>query len=74
MKKNKHIGSSFESFLEAEGILEEVSVAAVKAVIAQNLKNELINPQTAVKQNCRHCRQKLTSHISMLQSAYFFIG
>lgn len=38
MVKNKHIGSSFESFLEEEGILEEINVAAVKAVIAQNLE------------------------------------
>ena len=38
MKKNKHIGSSFESFLEEAGILEEVNAAAIKTVIAQNLK------------------------------------
>lgn len=38
MKKNKHIGSSFESFLEAENILEEINVAAIKAVLAKNLK------------------------------------
>lgn len=39
MKKNEHMGSSFESFLEQEGIFEEVHIAAVKSVIAQNLKN-----------------------------------
>ncbi len=38
MNKKKHIGSSFESFLEQEGILEEVNVAAVKAVISRNLR------------------------------------
>lgn len=38
MKKNKHLGSSFESFLEEEGILEEVNAAAIKSVIARNLK------------------------------------
>jgi predicted DNA-binding protein (UPF0251 family) len=38
MKKNKYIGSSFESFLEEDGIAEEVNVAAIKAVIAYNLK------------------------------------
>lgn len=38
MKKKKHIGSSFDDFLEQEGILEEVNVAAVKSVIAQNLR------------------------------------
>jgi predicted XRE-type DNA-binding protein len=41
MKKKKHVGSSFEDFLEQEGILEEVNVAAVKAVIARNLKEHM---------------------------------
>ena len=41
MKKNKHIGSSFESFLEEEGILEEVNAAVIKSVIAQNLKSHM---------------------------------
>ena len=38
MNSKKHIGSSFNGFLKEEGILEEVNVAAVKAVIAQNLR------------------------------------
>ena len=38
MKKNKHIGSIFDSFLEEEGILEEVNAAAIKTVIAHNLQ------------------------------------
>lgn len=38
MKKKKHIGSSFEDFLTEENILEEINVAAIKAVIARNLK------------------------------------
>ena len=41
MKKKKHIGSSFESFLEEENILEEVNVAAIKTVIARNLKEHM---------------------------------
>lgn len=41
MKRNKHIGSSLESFLEEEGIFEEVNAAAVKAVIARNLQNHM---------------------------------
>lgn len=39
MKKNKHVGSNFDSFLEEEGILEEVNVAAIKAIIAQHLQD-----------------------------------
>ena len=39
--KRKNIGSSFEDFLIEEGIQEEVNVAAVKAVIARNLKEHM---------------------------------
>ena len=41
MKRKKNIGSSFEDFLQEEGISEEVNVAAVKAVIARNLKEHM---------------------------------
>jgi predicted XRE-type DNA-binding protein len=40
-KKNPHIGSSFESWLDQEGIREEVTSAAVKAVIALQLASEM---------------------------------
>jgi hypothetical protein len=35
-RKSPHRGSSFESWLDEEGIREEVTAAAVKAVIAQS--------------------------------------
>ena len=38
MKNNKHIGSSFDSFLQEEGILEETQAAAVKRVIAFKIR------------------------------------
>lgn len=41
MKKNIHHGSSFESFLEEEGIFEEVHAAALKWVIARLIKEEM---------------------------------
>jgi predicted XRE-type DNA-binding protein len=40
-KKNPHIGSSFDSWLEQEGIREEVTAAAIKAVIAHQLASEM---------------------------------
>jgi len=40
-KKNPHIGSSFESWLDEEGIREEVHTSAIKAVIAQQLMVEM---------------------------------
>ncbi|MBU0677662.1 MAG: helix-turn-helix domain-containing protein [Verrucomicrobia bacterium] len=41
MKKNKHIGSSFDEFLAEEGILAEAEAAAVKRVIAHQIEKEL---------------------------------
>ncbi len=38
MKKNKHLGSSFEDWLEEEGLLEEVNALAIKSIIARNLQ------------------------------------
>ena len=40
-RKNPHIGSSFESWLHAEGIRAEVTAAAVKAVISHQLAAEM---------------------------------
>ena len=40
-RKNPHIGSSIESWLEDEGIREEVNAAAIKAVIARQLAREM---------------------------------
>jgi antitoxin HicB len=40
-KKNPHIGSSFESWLDDVGIREEVMAAAIKAVIARQLAREM---------------------------------
>jgi antitoxin HicB len=37
MPRNKHIGSSFDSFLEEEGILDEVEELARKKIVALRL-------------------------------------
>jgi len=36
-RKNKHIGSSFDDFLQEEGLLEESQATAVKRVIAYQI-------------------------------------
>jgi antitoxin HicB len=41
VRKNPHLGSSFQSWLDEEGIREEVNAAAIKAVIALQLVNEM---------------------------------
>jgi len=38
---NHHIGSSFDSFLEAEGIKEEVELGAIKKVLAYQLQGAI---------------------------------
>jgi antitoxin HicB len=38
MSANKHHGSSFESFLQEEGILEEVDTNARKRVLAEQIR------------------------------------
>jgi antitoxin HicB len=40
-KKSKHIGSSFESWLDEAGLREEVTAAAIKSVIARQLAAEM---------------------------------
>lgn len=41
VRKNPHIGSSFESWLDAEGLREEVTAAGIKSVIARQLAAEM---------------------------------
>lgn len=40
-KRNPHLGSTFESWLDEAGIREEVTTAAVKAVLAAQLAAEM---------------------------------
>jgi predicted transcriptional regulator len=40
-RKNPHIGASFDSWLDEEGIREEATAAAIKAVIARQLMSEM---------------------------------
>jgi len=40
-KKNPHVGSTFESWLDEAGIREEVTAAAVKSVIARQIAEEM---------------------------------
>jgi antitoxin HicB len=41
VKKNPHLGSRFEDWLDEEGIREEVTAAAIKAVVAHQLAAEM---------------------------------
>jgi DNA-binding Xre family transcriptional regulator len=37
MKKNRHLGSEFDSFLKEEGLLADVEAVAIKRVVAMQL-------------------------------------
>lgn len=55
--KFDHTGSSFDDFLEAEGIREEVEAAAIKAVIAADLQRAMMQQKitkTALARRARH--------------------
>jgi len=44
MKRKKmfsHVGSDFDTFLEKEGILEEVEMTAIKRIISYELQEEM---------------------------------
>lgn len=41
MTDNPHIGSSFESWLDETGLREEVTAAAIKAVLALQITEEM---------------------------------
>ena len=40
-KKNRHIGSTFESWLDEKGMREDVTAAAIKSVIAAQIAAEM---------------------------------
>lgn len=43
--KNRHLGSDFDDFLREEGLLAEAEAAAVKRVIAFQIKKEMAERQ-----------------------------
>ena len=47
--KKEHIGSSVEDFLEEEGILEESTARAIKAVIAWQLAEQMKSKRMSKK-------------------------
>jgi hypothetical protein len=41
MMRDKNIGSSFDDFLQEEGLLDEVNAVAIKRVIARQIDQEM---------------------------------
>jgi len=55
-KKNKHIGSSFESFLKEDGIYEEVTAAAIKRTIALQIEQAMAAQHISKAEMARRMR------------------
>jgi antitoxin HicB len=55
-KKMDHSGSTFDSFLDAEGIREEVEAVAIKRVLAWQLEQAMQEQQKTKREMARHLR------------------
>lgn len=60
--KHKNIGDSFDSFLEEEGIIDEVEEVAIKRVVALQIQNEMKKK----KLNKKHMAAKMHTSRSSL--------
>jgi antitoxin HicB len=55
-KKMDHSGSTFDSFLDAEGIREEVEAVAIKRVLAWQLEQAMQEQRKTKREMARHLR------------------
>ena len=62
---NKHLGSSFDSFLEEEGLYSEVKIVAIKRVLAYQLQEWMSNSRIS-KNEMAHKMQTSRSSIDRL--------
>ena len=61
MINKKHIGSSFDSFLEEEGILEECEAVAIKRVLAYALEEKMIKENISVNRLAKELETSRTA-------------
>jgi len=54
--ENPHIGSTFENFLQEEGIAEEVNAAAIKRVLAWQIEEAMRQQGISKNQMARRMR------------------
>ena len=65
-KKNKHIGSSFDDFLKEEGIREDVTVLAVKRVLAWQIEQEMAKLKLSKNQMAKRMHTSRTQVARLL--------
>ncbi len=56
MKKNRHIGSSFDDFLQEEGLLADVQAVAIKRVLALQIASMMDKQQISKSEMARRMR------------------
>ena len=61
MKTNKHIGSSFDNFLQEEGLLAEAEAIAMKRVIAYQIEKEMAERQISKSMLARRMQTSRSS-------------
>lgn len=65
MRKRKHRGSSFDSFLKEEGLLEEATAAALKRVVAWQIE-QLMKKQAITKSTLAQRMQTSRAQVDRL--------
>src|SRR5437660_12501019 len=71
-KKHKHIGSSFEDFLKAEGIFEETTTQAVKRVLAWQVSETMKKKGISKIEMAKRMRTSRSQHC--VSSLDHFVG
>jgi len=66
IKKNKHIGSNFDDFLQNEGILEKSQATAVKRVIAYQIKMAMQKRKISKKEMTERMHMKSRMQLDRL--------
>lgn len=56
VKKNPHIGSSLDDFMEADGTLEEVRAVAIKRTVAMQILQEMETQQITKSEMTRRMK------------------
>lgn len=64
--KNKHLGSKFDDFLKEENIYDETQAAAIKRVIAYQIKKAMDAQQITKKAMSEKMGTKSRAHIDRL--------
>lgn len=69
-KDDRHSGSTFDSFLEEEGLLEEIEAVALKRVIAWQLKKAMDSCKITKQQMAKQLRTSRTQVDRLLDPSH----